>query len=152
MTVNPTELFQAKKQAEKNQFWLRLSTPPRTIYRLDDPTRPYLIRWTLAALGPLRLHLHCFLSSDPGHLHDHPWWFISLILAGNYFEQTPSGTKPRRAGSIAFHPPLHRHRVLITGPCVSLILTGPRVREWGFYTRLCGWVPWFQYQERQHDC
>jgi len=33
------------------------------------------------------VYLHCIDTPDPGvDLHDHPWWFGSLVLYGGYTE------------------------------------------------------------------
>ena len=59
----------------------------RVIYdRLDN--EPYLERYYLFLKNrenfPFNVFLHKFLKSDPDDLHDHPWAFRTLILAGCY--------------------------------------------------------------------
>lgn len=46
---------------------------------------PYLRRWVLnlGRLGSIRLH-HWYASDDDRALHDHPWWFATLVLKGGY--------------------------------------------------------------------
>jgi hypothetical protein len=147
-----SETFPQKRAAERRQYWFRPAAPPRVIMRPPPSNHPYLVRWTIAACGPLRLHLHAFYHSDPEPLHDHPWWFVSLVLAGQYLEISDRPPHVRRAGSIAFRRSSFRHRVELNHPCITLILTGPRVREWGFHTRLCAWIPWYELATRIHDC
>ncbi|MHC9292013.1 hypothetical protein ACRCUN_06070 [Mycobacterium sp. LTG2003] len=136
------------------QWFRRLLSgqPHQVIGGLDDP---YLLRWYVIPRNPLfNVYLHQFLRSDDDRaLHDHPWWFVSLILRGHYDEVTERGTNRRRAGSIAFRPAEWRHRVALIHelvlhqrsgrmlpaaeptPCWTLIVTGRRVRTWGFWCK-----------------
>lgn len=136
-----------------NREWLRrlLSGKPHQV--IGGVEHPYLRRWYLIPRNPvLNVYLHQFLRSDDDRaLHDHPWWFVSLILKGGYTEVTEQGTKRRRAGSIAFRRAAWRHRVALERqpikawegfeipgrelPCWTLIVTGRRVREWGFWCK-----------------
>ena len=53
---------------------------------------PYLLRWHLLRKDkyPINLYLHRMLRDDDDRaLHDHPWWFVSIILAGGYVEVMP---------------------------------------------------------------
>lgn len=45
-----------------------------------DADSPYLSRWCLAATRWGNLYLHKFHRSDYDDMHDHPWWFLSLVL------------------------------------------------------------------------
>ena len=38
---------------------------------------------------PFNLYLHHFFRSDLDDLHDHPWWFATLILKSGYYEEIP---------------------------------------------------------------
>ena len=68
--------------------WLRrlLSCEPHFI--IGGRHRPYLLRWYLIPRNRFfNLYLHKFLRDDDDRaLHDHPWWFASLILRGGYTE------------------------------------------------------------------
>lgn len=93
---------------------------------IGGPEDPYLLRWHLIPRNPFfNIYLHKFCRSDDDRaLHDHPWWFISLILRGQYDEITDTGTnrrtKRRHAGSIAYRPATWRHRVsLLWTSCSS---------------------------------
>lgn len=109
------------------QFGLRWREP------LGLPQCPYVMRWVLTLFGySIRLH-HWLGGDDPRHMHDHAWWYVSVLLWGSYFERTPEGCKLRRTGSVAFYPAEHRHTVLGNGGCWSLLITGKPVRQWGFY-------------------
>lgn len=100
------------------QRWLRLE-PHQVIGGPDDP---YLLRWYVIPRNPwLNVYVHKFCRSDDDRaLHDHPWWFVSLMLSGRYDEITEAGTKRRRTGSIAYRPAAWRHRVaLLWESCTS---------------------------------
>ncbi|MCG7592439.1 hypothetical protein [Mycobacterium sp. PSTR-4-N] len=140
------------------EWFRRLFTgePHQIIGGADDP---YLLRWYVIPRNPLlNVYVHKFCRSDDDRaLHDHPWWFVSLMLRGQYDEVTNAGTNRRRAGSIAYRPAEWRHRVQLLGhyvtpyrpsddptgwsdhwveqPCWTLIVTGRRVRTWGFWCR-----------------
>lgn len=96
------------------------------------------------------LYLHQFRRSDDDRaLHDHPWLFnASLIVRGAYTEHTiDAGGVHRRvvlsAGDWRFRWGAAPHRVeLHDGPCWTLFLTSPVVREWGFHCPDAGWIHW----------
>lgn len=102
--------------------------------KLGNADCPYLIRWVLScAIGAIRLH-HWIASDDQRHFHDHGWWFLVIILRGGYVDHSPNGDDRLRIGSIRIRPAIHRHTVeLNPGGCWSLLLTGPEVRQWGFW-------------------
>lgn len=100
---------------------------------------PYAQRWSLELpLGSIRVH-HFFKSDDVRYLHDHPWWFITLILKGGYVDQTPEGNELLKPGRIYYRPAHHRHAVIPVRPepegSWSLILTGRPRRFWGFWVK-----------------
>jgi len=109
--------------------------------------------------GPSRLpwfgiFLHRMDAPDPGiDLHDHPWWFGSLILWGGYTEERAPIREPDR-GVIVSRSWLswrtmrldesHRITGLSRKRVWTLVIHGPVRRGWGFY--LCdGWMPWRVY-------
>ncbi|AEY69528.1 hypothetical protein AH2_00018 [Burkholderia phage vB_BceS_AH2] len=106
------------------------------------------------------IRVHHTVRSDRGRdLHDHPWWNISIVLAGGYWEIVPmSQAQPaawdehcyrriwRGPGSIVFRRAGHRHRLLVPkgDSAWSLFIMGPWKRDWGFHTRE-GWSYWRNY-------
>jgi hypothetical protein len=85
----------------------------------------YLRRWTLLRTPWGKLLLHQFLRSDADKcLHDHPWRFVTLILAGGYHEVLPNGTRWRSPGTLLSRPAKFRHRVVIDRPSWSLVGVG----------------------------
>lgn len=110
---------------------------------------PYLRRWWLIPRNRFfNIYLHHFCRSDDDRaLHDHPWWSLSVLLRGRYVEHTISAgginvRTERRAGQWKFRKAEAAHRIeLHDGPCWTLFVTGPRIREWGFHCPQ-GWRHW----------
>lgn len=113
---------------------------------------PYLMRWWLIPKNRLfNVYLHKILRSDDDRaLHDHPWWNVSIILAGYYVECLPGEVRKYRGrGSMVFRRATQAHRLELKWmrdkeqpePVWTLFITGPKIREWGF---LCpkGWRHW----------
>ncbi len=109
---------------------------------IGDLDAPYLKRWHLIPPNRrLNVYLHRFCRSDePGALHDHPWDFASLLITGRYLEVTDTAATVRSPGSLALRRAEHRHRIrLFTNGhgtpqrCWSLVITGPRRRQWRFW-------------------
>lgn len=148
-----------------------MRTPDITLNRQDGT--PYLLRWHVIPRNKrFNIYLHKFLGSDDDRaLHDHPWWFVSILLKGRYWEHRADGSRNlRKAPSIAFRRATTAHRVELEHglvkiwesklpqggkavglahqdkPATTLILTGRVVREWGF---LCpsGWKNWRKFVE-----
>lgn len=66
------------------------------------------------------------------HCHDHPWWFVTLLLWRGYIEETVRGTKRHYPGSILYRPAEFSHNVITKGVSWSFVLTGPKSRTWMF--------------------
>lgn len=122
----------------------------------------YLNRWGFGHDRLGRVLLHRMDAPDPGmDLHDHPWWFVSIVLWGGYTELR-AGTRsaPTFAAFAEKHPTCDRgyeveRRVLSVKTmrldechtitdlhrrrCWTLVIGGPRRRPWGFYLP-SGWV------------
>lgn len=133
----------------------------------------YMIRWSFTPF----IKVHKFVRSDDSCMHDHPWWFFSIVLRGSYWDVTPKDKgcttaaiefekKKMRAGRIMFRKPLHLHRVELEEEwierkgqhpdskmlatkqaCWTLVINGPDQREWGFMTTT-GWIEWKKFFER----
>lgn len=105
----------------------------------------YLRRWWVV---PRNAHCNVYLhdirqSDDDRALHDHPWVNRSLLIFGRYIEHTPDGSFERRAGDLVERAAtaLHRLEIIPGERAISLFITGPRIREWGFACPQ-GWIPW----------
>jgi hypothetical protein len=134
----------------------------------------YLDRWGVEWKPLGGIFLHKMDAPDPGlDVHDHPWWFVSIILAGGYDEERspireapsraaraaehdarPGARPPGRRGVLTYRRPLsvrvmrldEAHRIvrLHRRRSWSLVVHGPTRRGWGFYLP-SGWMPWREY-------
>jgi len=99
------------------------------------------------------IYLHQLIRSDAGNLlHDHPWGFISIIVSSGYTEQTREGRKTHKPGAILIRPANWQHKVEINIPAWTLIFTGPRIRNWGFWTTANQFIPWQDYDANAELC
>jgi len=137
--------------------WARvlLSGRPHFVIRGPSALVPYLRRWYLLPRNRwMNVYLHQILHDDDDRaVHDHPWWFVSLVLKNGYRELTDAGWVWRMPWSLAFRKAEHRHRIeLFNTPsghsldCWTLVITGPVVRKWGFWP-LGGFVPYDKWEE-----
>jgi hypothetical protein len=123
------------------------SYPVRTILGAGNGA-PYLRRYTVHAGSSCNVYLHEILSTDPAAPHDHPWPFVSVILAGGYLEHVGKngelGAIDHKPGAVIVRPAEHIHRLEVDGPAWSLVFTGEPVRTWGFWGPR-GWIDWRTY-------
>lgn len=138
--------------------------------RREDGTL-YLNRWGMEIPGVGGVLLHRMDAPDPDiALHDHPWSFVSIILAGGYTEEralTRDAARfalaaekyevgdhlqrgeivERRRWSVRRLGLEECHRITHLAGKVSwsLVIHGPRRWPWGFWTAK-GWVHY-----RQHE-
>ena len=91
-------------------------------------------RWILDFVRfSLRLH-HWTGSDDQRALHDHPAWFITLILWGGYDDITESGVEKLRFGSLRFRKAEYAHTVKnVYKNTWTLCIFGKNSRRWSFY-------------------
>lgn len=150
------------KAKQKLLSWVALrllvhaaSRPYKHLWHADG--RPYMKRYWLLKLGRgrkidgvvmprwLGARLHWILSSDDDRAyHDHPWWFITIILAGGYWEHRPFGDgrepwtvdikKWHGPGSILLRRARDWHRLELPEgkDAMTLFIHGRRSNGWGF--------------------
>lgn len=103
--------------------------------RLGLPDCPYVIRWRLETpIGSLRVH-HWLSSDDDRAVHDHPWWFLTFVVKGYYYD---AGTRAEllQAPAIRFRPAKHQHTVYPgRDGAWTILITGRPLRTWGFYPK-----------------
>ncbi len=97
----------------------------------------YLRRWWVVPRNPwCNVYLHEIRKSDDDRaLHDHPWANSSFVIDGGYIEHLPGGEAVARvAGDFVQREAeaLHRLEIVENRPAISLFITGPKIREWGF--------------------
>lgn len=116
--------------------------------------RTHLYRWVLFRCRWFQVVVHNFISDDPPDLHDHAWWNVSIVLAGQLVETTyvfgpehPLALRHRtlRRGDVVLRRAAALHRLAVVRPAWTLFITGPDSREWGYRTAR-GWVPWRVYK------
>lgn len=95
---------------------------------------PYMKRWVMD-FGPFAIRLHRWEKSDDDRaFHDHPWWFLTLVLRGSYVDVSPAGRDLLTVGCVRFRSANHRHTVEIQKPGTwTVLITGRPLRRWGFW-------------------
>lgn len=99
-----------------------------------------------------RLFLHFINKPDDDRVeHDHPWWFVTAILSGGYYESILQNDKkttkdvPHLAGTVLYRGSGHIHKILYVLPKTwTLVLAGPKKRTWGFWEEK-KFIPWTEY-------
>ena len=106
----------------------------------------YLYRWNVVPRNPhCNVYLHVQVRSDPERpLHDHPWENTSHILSGGYEEIVAMELPPqypqsvhRSVGDVIHRSATMPHRLVLPDRypyAMTLFITGPKIREWGFWT------------------
>lgn len=139
-----------------NSNWgLRRRFPDMIIHR--GQYEHYIHRWFLIPRNHIfNIYLHKLLLDDYEAPHDHPWWNLSFILKGEYWETLATAelisnsryiinkeTKLRKRFSLILRRATDIHRLAVSkttlGYAWSLFITGPTIRTWGFWGRY-GWV------------
>lgn len=102
---------------------------------LGNPECPYVIRW-VADFGLFSVRIHKWLGPDDRrYFHDHEWWYVSWIVKGSYMELTPGWFQfhLRERWSVKYYPATHQHTIVPTSNTWTILLTGPKVRNFGFW-------------------
>lgn len=121
--------------------------------------RTHLYRWVLFRCRWFQVVVHNFVNDDPPDLHDHAWWNLSIVLAGELRETVlcsaqqyapgaakgPYRSRTLRAGDVVFRRAAALHRLAVVRPAWTLFITGPERRQWGYDT-FKGWVHWRAYK------
>lgn len=134
--------------------WLFGVLARRTFYErapdveIGGRSDPYMQRWHVIPRNRFfNIYFHRVLrSDDPRALHDHPWASLSVVLTGGYTEVIEKDGSHlavlRRTGDVTFRRASAAHR--LCDPLIgtfTLFVTGPRIRNWGFYCPQ-GWRRW----------
>ncbi|TXG82042.1 MAG: hypothetical protein E6R12_12570 [Sphingomonadales bacterium] len=131
-----------------------MATPPNEVIGRNG--QPYLQRWYVARQRNAAIdnvYIHRFTSSDPGEdMHDHPWSSHGVVLRGWYGEHWIDDAGERHfdvrwPGEVIARRADTRHAISSCQPgTVTLFMTGPKIRDWGFVTP-DGWVHHQQYHQ-----
>jgi len=154
-------------QKIKNQFFSFLENRDRKRIIMDRQcNEPLLTRYYLFLKDrkrfPFNVFLHKFHKGDPGDVHDHPWPYFTLILAGGYYEWVPKFANEimigeirmwRGPGHFRFCSSTSYHRLELKEGITpwTLFMPGPQRREWGFLVNN-KWIHTDEYLEtnKQH--
>lgn len=101
-----------------------------------EASEPYLERWILWFGFTLRLHKF-HKGDDDRAYHDHPWWFVTFPFEP-YLERTPQQPVTMvKALRPHFRSASHQHIVQLIEhrPVWTLILTGTKSNDWGFWNK-----------------
>lgn len=107
---------------------------------------PYFYRYIID-FGAFAIRLHNWLGDDDHRAyHDHPYWFLTIVLKGGYTDVSPAfkgehyagkefeSRDVLRFGSIRFRPAEFKHSVQDVIPGTwTLLLTCKPFRRWGFW-------------------
>lgn len=101
----------------------------------------YLRRWwVIPRNDQFNIYLHNMLRDDDDVLHDHMYESWSLCLGGelleNYRELPPTGTLRSRVvgeGDVTIRSSILAHQLVVKTAAWTIFVTGPRVKEWGFW-------------------
>ena len=89
-------------------------------------------RFQLAKTKWFNVYLHYLIApNEHPQCHDHPWNFLAIILFGGYTEFRNGKWSWKRPGSILYRPATTQHNVVTFGANWSIVITGPKIREWG---------------------
>ena len=91
---------------------------------------------------PFNVTLHKIVKSDEPFLHDHPWPYMTIILKGGYWENTPKGRTWKGPGSVIRRGAQDFHWLELDNekPVTTLFFMGPQKREWGFLNSNGEWI------------
>lgn len=138
-----------------NNFQVRWNEP------LGKPECPYAYRWVFIFFG-YSIRLHKWIRSDDSrYMHNHSWWFVTLVLKGSYIDVSEktfvkehldltyksNGDRNThiykdkkevkdhlKRWSIRYRSAYHTHYVSIPkGGCWTLLITGRPKNKWGFW-------------------
>jgi hypothetical protein len=142
-------------------FTKKVQTQPDFVIGPHDD--PYMHRWYVIPRNRwFNIYLHEFHRSDDDRAtHTHPWLSVSLMLNGVIQEIIEDPDAPWfqgknvartdrwiEKGAITYRSAKMAHRIVLFnddwlehGNPITLFITGPRIREWGFHCPK-GWVHW----------
>jgi hypothetical protein len=152
-------------------MWFEPARAPDEL--IGDKTKPLIRRWYICRKSKIpfvsklleNVYLHNVVRNDDDRApHDHPWWNISIVLWGGYYEHMPlyhygyvRGYERRTRkvwrgmGSVVFRKAENMHRLELPTYAPkqtwTLFITGKKSREWGFWCQ-SGWKHWTLFGEK----
>ena len=107
----------------------------------------YLRRWWVIPRNSyFNIYLHNMLRDDDEILHDHMYASLSVCLGGRLLErykENPEATRFHEPslvhsrdvvqGTISIRSSIMAHQLIVVEPAWTIFITGPRIKEWGFF-------------------
>lgn len=128
---------------ERKVFFPSVNDLEGGVYTITDGTG--LVSWRqpftrLIQMCGIAARVHEILRSDLGREpHDHPWWYLTIILKGGYCEHRYDAagklisSKWHGAGSVLFRRANSWHMLELDGAtATTLFITGSKSQTWGF--------------------
>ena len=105
-----------------------------------DFESPYIKKWFIVPENSFsNVAIYYFLKSeDHGNFHDHSADMTSWVLVGEYIEHLPDGIsfKRKKGDMVTIHSTTkHRIELIDELPALSLVFSGPVVREAKSYVK-----------------
>lgn len=147
--IHPDNAFNPKKHvkskiARRLIDWAHRRRAVRYIWVVrNDQLVVNIVRYYILKLPFMEVYLHQFFESDDDILHNHPWSFLTLFLAGGYTEELARRKKRvLSAWRLVFREASFKHRVLMAdgnrGKTWTCVIAGRRGKIWSFFDRYSG--------------
>lgn len=110
-----------------------MAGPPT--HELGPEGNEHLLRWHVVR-DPAKgnVYVHATLKSDPDpEMHCHPFDNMTIVIDGAVREITPDIERTLLPGDVVMRQAHDRHRLEVDGPAITLFITGPKIRDWGFH-------------------
>ena len=114
-------------------------------------------RWKIIESKFFNIYIHQILKPDEDvHLHDHPWNFLSFILANGYWEQLEEQPYIHLPFSILYRKAEQAHSIRFfideqeNKACWTFVITGKRKRDWGYILDDGSWINNKEYRILKH--
>lgn len=103
--------------------------PDFTVKREDGD---YLRRWYVIPRNRwFNIYLHNMVQDDdPRALHDHPWWNVSIVLKGGYYEVVPAKPLSPSGAWLYAHPSLRNYSESMRAELAKPYLSDNCVVRW----------------------
>ena len=132
--------------------YMEMNKRKRVIFDIATQ-KPYIIRYYIFKKQhdafPFNIYIHKIIASDSVDYHDHPSSYLSFILYGGIWENTPRVRYWRGIFDFQFFRAEYTHRIELDKKhpmCVELCIPFFRKRQWGFIADGY-WMPNHSYNE-----
>ena len=121
-------------------------------FKIGPASDPYMLRWWVIPRNKwFNIYLHAYRHDDDDRAcHCHPWHSLSFALSGTveeiYLNKGQERRREIKPGSVIIRSAKFAHRLVVPEwHAITLFLTGPVIREWGFWCQGARFVPWQQF-------